>query len=314
MNYMKYLLPQWHKMKEAFLDAPEFSKEKDECGKLWCKHTLALSWDHYGQKSFYIDKNLIEDFRMTTLPHSLVFQDYVKLPYDSMMIENPDVGLGELLGDKVIACIVTTGQSVVDFVKNNEDFGDIEYQSNAIIFQYLTSKKGKDLTLSKDTGRSIYVIEFEFKSDTDLGARIQIQANSAPEGEPDVLDNDSSAELRLLSNLIINTLLWINDPSHEVHSEERKNSILSHPERKGKKRFTEQKYIYLRHPRPGRSLIEAAGSTDRKMLKRFTVRGHWRDQACGVNFSERRKRWILPFWKGPSVGEVVSKKYVLKPS
>lgn len=29
------------------------------------------------------------------------------------------------------------------------------------------------------------------------------------------------------------------------------------------------------------------------------VRGHWRNQACGPNYEERKRIWIEPFWKGP---------------
>jgi hypothetical protein len=32
---------------------------------------------------------------------------------------------------------------------------------------------------------------------------------------------------------------------------------------------------------------------------RFDVDGHWRNQACGPQFSDRKLRWINPFEKGP---------------
>lgn len=36
-----------------------------------------------------------------------------------------------------------------------------------------------------------------------------------------------------------------------------------------------------------------------RVRSRFIVRGHWRNQSCGRQHSERRMRWIQPFWKGP---------------
>ena len=35
-----------------------------------------------------------------------------------------------------------------------------------------------------------------------------------------------------------------------------------------------------------------------KLRERFTVRGHWRNQAHGPGRAERKLRWIAPYWKG----------------
>ena len=43
---------------------------------------------------------------------------------------------------------------------------------------------------------------------------------------------------------------------------------------------------------------------------RFIVSGHWREQACGPNHSERRRRWIAPYVKGPKDKPLVLKDTV----
>lgn len=40
-----------------------------------------------------------------------------------------------------------------------------------------------------------------------------------------------------------------------------------------------------------------------KVRARFTVRGHWRNQAHGIGRSQRTRKWIAPFWKGPAEKE-----------
>jgi hypothetical protein len=40
-------------------------------------------------------------------------------------------------------------------------------------------------------------------------------------------------------------------------------------------------------------------TTDRQFSRRWWVGGHWRQQACGPNHSERRPKWIAPYIKGP---------------
>lgn len=55
-----------------------------------------------------------------------------------------------------------------------------------------------------------------------------------------------------------------------------------------------------------------AGETPPKTFrigKRFMVRGHWRNQACGKNMQDRERKWIQPYLKGPEDGEAFSKVY-----
>jgi len=44
---------------------------------------------------------------------------------------------------------------------------------------------------------------------------------------------------------------------------------------------------------------------------RFVVRGHWRDQACGPRLSERRQKWIEPYWKGPEDGAINVRAHIM---
>lgn len=40
-----------------------------------------------------------------------------------------------------------------------------------------------------------------------------------------------------------------------------------------------------------------------KVRARFTVRGHWRNQAHGAGMQLRTRKWIAPYWKGPAEKE-----------
>ena len=57
---------------------------------------------------------------------------------------------------------------------------------------------------------------------------------------------------------------------------------------------------------------KTASEETRSLMVRFRVRGHWRNQVCGPERLERKRIWIKPFWKGPTLAELVSKKYVVK--
>jgi hypothetical protein len=63
-----------------------------------------------------------------------------------------------------------------------------------------------------------------------------------------------------------------------------------------------------------REIIDSATSlvgnrTQWRLRRRFVVRGHFRNQACGPQRQERRPTWIRPFWKGPEDGERLSHVY-----
>ena len=46
-----------------------------------------------------------------------------------------------------------------------------------------------------------------------------------------------------------------------------------------------------------------------RVKTRFTVRGHWRNQACGKGRKDRKRLWIHPHWKGPDDAQRVSHLY-----
>ena len=57
-----------------------------------------------------------------------------------------------------------------------------------------------------------------------------------------------------------------------------------------------------------RSLVPGRGFS---IKRRFTVRGHWRNQAHGPKRALRKKLWIQPHWKGPKEAERLSHLYTL---
>lgn len=46
--------------------------------------------------------------------------------------------------------------------------------------------------------------------------------------------------------------------------------------------------------------------------KRFIVRGHWRNQSCGINQQSRKIIWIKPYYKGLEMAELINKQYIVK--
>lgn len=120
------------------------------------------------------------------------------------------------------------------------------------------------------------------------------------------IDHRLTARARLILG---NTLLYING-----------NGGLPATKRTGPDLPVEREHATLPRFRVGRpvklggALREAIGRglespSAWKLVSRFIVRGHFRNQAYGPNLSLRRRQWIEPFWKGPSTLEALSREY-----
>lgn len=58
---------------------------------------------------------------------------------------------------------------------------------------------------------------------------------------------------------------------------------------------------------------EQQGTTPRRSLTvRVRVQGHWRNMRVGIGRTERRKKWIEPFWRGPDMAEIFAKRRIVK--
>jgi len=52
-------------------------------------------------------------------------------------------------------------------------------------------------------------------------------------------------------------------------------------------------------------------ASDFEVIHRSMVRGHWRRASAG--WSDQRVRWIVPYWRGPSVASVIERQFRLRP-
>lgn len=129
---------------------------------------------------------------------------------------------------------------------------------------------------------------------------------------------------------VINTILYLgsNDPDLiEVLSpvpalEERMRQTKSNSKRKKIKgearRVSALDYIFVGKSVPKMSqeepevVEEEAGGEKRRVKVRFMVRGHWRNQSHGPDGGLRRLTWIMPYFKGPDIGDLVNHPYVVR--
>jgi len=122
----------------------------------------------------------------------------------------------------------------------------------------------------------------------------------------------------------INTLLYINSkdpkefgftPIKKANTQNLKNKAKI---RKAQKKtqipyYTIGQNITIDHSyRNVIKMYEKESSHQRKLVGKWVVRGHWRNQAHGKDFKNRKIIWIQPFVKGEEFAEVLEKEYVVK--
>jgi len=135
-------------------------------------------------------------------------------------------------------------------------------------------------------------------------------------------DNYSRVFLENLLSFSINSLLYINSKDS---SELIKTNIPQHPDIKNKAKirqafkrtqipfYTLGKNITIDHSYKNViNLYDREKQSQRKLIGKWVVRGHWRNQPHGKESKERKLIWIQPFVKGEEFAEVIEKGYVVK--
>jgi hypothetical protein len=130
-------------------------------------------------------------------------------------------------------------------------------------------------------------------------------------------------EYKRLLTLTINAILYITSTDADLEKENIK--IVDELRQKLKKMKSgiakdhitkifaaeKQKSIYI----VGKSLqamskIEPT-ETGTKMSFRHQVRGHWKIVPHGKRLEQRKQKWIMPYWRGPDMAEILARNYVV---
>lgn len=248
-----------------------------------------------GKKDFYIYEDLVPMLRDTDLPDMPTTE--VKFPFEAFSIvfkQGTIRGRGEKMDRIFVSC--PDGKVVSGFLASDNSDGAPIFMANLL----------PEATLSSLSNR---------------------YAETAP-GVVEELPTQSAHDAMYL---MFNLLLYVNCENadvqrdmDEVHRIREKLAEFSGPKKTRKQKVLEQqyqeakrRYVYL----VGKSVradaaygVKAASEEGRKILKRFRVRGHFRNQPYGPERSLVKRRWIAPFWKGPDLAELINSGYVVKES
>jgi hypothetical protein len=162
-----------------------------------------------------------------------------------------------------------------------------------------------------------------------LDAQIEKRERVNAEGEWETVEDSLFyTDGLLFFRIILNAALYISSadaelehrPSDQETLKEQIERIASRVKRQELKQAARHAsrlpYIVVGASIPAVESFEAIPSSapegKRTLSVRFTVRGHWRHQACGPGLKDHVLRFIKPYNKGPEMAALINKPYLVK--
>ena len=290
-----------------------------------------FNFERFDRKTFYLTDAIVERLLVTDLDAP---SDYLHLPFpscmfvmDSALAKEALHGLFETEGERSDATITVYAYETA-------------YRGlRKIVFAVFQSKGGRVPFFAK---RELLIhpdwrIEDSLKTDWDqlYGKYPDWEAGAGEDTIGDLLGEQAGESVFYTSGLpffrlLVNAILYLasNDPDVKAMASPRSDlqkKLDSASSRAKKKRLRNAigKSSHLDGSSVGSELqpinvhkidsvpLGAQGVTG-TLTKRFLVRGHWRNQAHGAGLKQRKLMYIQPHFKGPEVGEIQNKPYVVR--
>lgn len=262
-------------------------------------------WNDYGAKTFILSRDLIEAFQHTDVPMEL-FPHEFGYPFQCFTIEGEtplfetNMGYininGQRIGRNLPASVYTLLYIEARYIEKKAD----KYiRPDGTEAQGLEWNRALTAFFPGEHNVGLETIVLNMRDD------MTILNTTETKKEGLLITQLEKVDARNIVNVFYNTIMYINDPTRilaETEEYRRRKVKL-----KGRKKAVKTGYIYLKPPKEYVPLSKS--SQGRKLEKRFIVRGHYRKQAHGPKWSEHKRIWIKPFWKGPEWAERLSKAY-----
>jgi hypothetical protein len=267
----------------------------------------------FGKKHFHIDANLAH-MLVQTDAHN-VDSSLLRLPFPCVYFTVPTNLVEIKLPEKEFGGLQVSGKAIGAYVYEFENEGKRKFEINMFInLTGANNQRGKGgfgLTIPMNDGVNVFdAVNKELNSNSITSLLTN------PAKYPYAGINRIIADRFIL--LIVNTLLYLqSDKAIMEHVDMLKNNDTK--SRKGKKKNSSANpYIRIGksitiNPKQKKMYKEANELKD-KVTKQYKsqwiVRGHWRNQAFGEGFKDRKIIWIQPYVKG--TGEIENTQYTIK--
>jgi len=297
------------------------------------EYQCLLNFEMSGAKVFYLAENLVDQLSETELK---VPSESLEMPFPSCLFVLPSGKGMELLlnmASKTDQVLAPTDLPINVYVTLGDSSEFPESRVLVVVAYVLDAQTGERIAVFKrdlllSPGRSI-----EHALNTDWNAE-RLKRNQQPisglslsigDTQTEVDDNDTRFYTDGLQfyRLIINTLLYLmSDSAERRNMRSTQDDLLdaAQVEKKSSRKKQKEKYARKFSPRSYILLGETVGVIEDRRTEgqkavtkeRFVVRGHFKEQPYGKGRKLRKTIWIQPYFKGPEMGELVNKPYVVR--
>jgi hypothetical protein len=303
---------QWRK-KTAFPDArPEnvgtslrFARHLGEVERgttiqrttLGAEYAFDIVWARHGLPTFELADTLLTAFAHTTV-ENIPLQD-IRLPFPAFLLKIPR-------------------SPVLSYTDASSTIIPVDMIRVACLEESVTPDGRRTTTLTDDpecpVAPAFWVImanrnpsDIIAKTGSPLDLTTEEVDGATPDAALDDVDDPTVRALSLAWRIALNTCLYI-------HQRKQQNDA---PVPKKKKRRPGVTYklsapSVLRLPSSMTRKAQHDGDSQWRVQRRFVVRGHWRNQACGPGRKDRRLTWIEPYWKGPTDGPQLPRDFFVE--
>lgn len=275
-----------------------------------------LAWSANGTPVFKLDDDLLLMMLHTACEN--VPLDQVKLPFSAFTIDLGDtsrlsyisVKTGERVPVRFLGVLRSKHRSEAAAAARKNHGRMLAREACLEMIQQATEENVFMFATNADSSHGeVHRLEpYDGRSTTEYSASVATSPPAAPDLLLVGMTNEDDTCVALAWRVVLNMCLYVAQLRRE------KVKIETHQSRKGKGPV-ERSYI-LHAPQSVtlsaqmlRDATPKTGSAGWKVRQRFIVRGHWRNQPCGLGGSERKLTWIEPHWKGPKDGPELPREY-----
>jgi hypothetical protein len=316
-------------------ESPERSaKTKSDYLKFANTYCAALNFELCGKKVFYIQDGLAQQLSATELN---IVAPLFQLPFPSCMfvytstdvidlmykaIEESRPGMRKLVPDYKVPVTVYLSMC-------NSSSEDLPFRHlNLLVFH--STVEGQIAALNRRLCLDdSWTLEEALRTDWIQLDKEKLGSRAAKIAGPEwaaASDELFYGDALLFFRIILNTCLYLSSadavteekgsPYEEIL--EKRNATAFRPSRQELKqqahRASRLPYVLVGGDVPISEPLTHLADNDqkRKLSIRFTVRGHWRNQACGHGMKEHVLRFIKPYNKGPEMAELINRPYLVR--
>lgn len=300
--------------------------------ELSTRYYALLNFELFGTKTFYLQDGLVQHLACTEMN---VVAPLLELPFPAcMFVLTSRESIDALYQMHWAAHPEQKGRTLIDykapisvFLVLTEKVSDQPYRQLNIIAFHANREEYHLMVTRRLCLHDDWTLGEALTTDwANLDAQIEKRKHVSAEGEWETVEDSLFYTDGLqFFRIILNAVLYISSADAELEHRlsdqetvkqeiEQISSRVKRQELKQAARHASRlPYIVVGAGVPAVEAITTfAPEAKRSLSVRFTVRGHWRRQACGPGLKDHVLRFIKPYNKGPEMATLINKPYLVK--